>query len=167
MSTINSETPSTPEEKWTAYFDGKLSVQDAAAFEREYPEAAAERALHTRLANAVRLHSPAPQLRNADFFNGRILGEISPRPVPAAPAKRRLWPLWSLAAAGACCMVAGFAIYATFVRGTESGPDHYVAKIVSVTAGDESLDATVLDADGLQVVWISGLDQLPNYYVLE
>jgi anti-sigma factor RsiW len=164
---INSEIPSSPEEKWTAYLDGKLSLQDAAAFEREQPGAVAERALHARLANAVRRHSPSPKLRNADFFNERILHEISPRPAPAAPAKRRLWPLWSLAAASACCMLAGIAIYATFVRGTDATPDRYLAKVVSATAGDESLDATVLDADGLQVVWISGLDPLPKDYALE
>ena len=163
----NSEPPSSPEEKWTAYLDGNLSTQDAAELEREYPEAVAERALHARLIGAMRLHSPAPKLRNADFFNESILREISPRPA-AVPAKgRRLWPLWGLAFASVCCMLAAGAIWATFVRGNADRPDRYLAQVVSVRAGDDSLDATVLDADGLKVVWIDGLDQLPSDYVLE
>ena len=63
----NSEPLSSPEEKWTAYLDGKLPAQDATAIEREHPEASAERAMHARIISAVRLHSPAPKLRNADF----------------------------------------------------------------------------------------------------
>jgi len=164
----NSEPPSSPEEKWTAYLDGKLSAQDAAAFEREHPEAIAEREIHTRLISAVRLHSPAPKLRNADFFNARILGEISPRPVPVPQRERRLWPLWWIAFASACCLLAAGAIYALFVRGNESGgKDRYFAQVISAKAGDALLDATVLDADGLAVVWIDGMDQLPNDYELE
>ena len=163
----NSEPPSSPEEKWTAYLDGKLPPQDAAAFEREHPEAPAERAMHARLISAVRLHSPAPELRNADFFNERILREIAPRTAVAPQKERRLWPLRGLAFASLCCLLAAGAIYAKFVRGTEGTRDRYVAQVVSVQAGDASLDATVLDADGLQVVWIDGLDQLPNDYVLE
>ena len=163
----NSEPPASPEEKWTAYLDGKFSARDAAAFERDHPEAAAERELHTRILSAVRLHSPAPQLRNADFFNERILREISPRPATAPTPGRALWPLWRLALASACCLLIAGAIYAMFVRGHEGKPDGYLAQIVSVQAGDASLDATVLDADGLAVVWIDGLDQLPNDYVLQ
>ena len=163
----NSEPPASPEEKWTAYLDGKLSTQDAAAFEREHPEAIAERELHTRLISAVRLHSPAPKLRNADFFNERILREISPRKAEAPKPERALWPLWRLAFASACCLLIAGAIYVMFVRGHEGKPGDYLAQVVSVQAGDALLDATVLDADGLAVVWIDGLDQLPNDYVLE
>ncbi|MEO6741607.1 MAG: anti-sigma factor [Chthoniobacteraceae bacterium] len=165
----NSEPPSSPEEKWTAYLDGKLSTQDCAAFEREHPEAIAELATHTQLIAAVRLHSPAPRLRNADFFNESILREISPHPAAVAgPVKeRRLWPLWGLAFASLCCLLAAGGIWAMFVRGVEERPDRYVAQIVSVKAGDDSLDATVLDAGGLKLVWIDGLEQLPDDYVLQ
>ena len=163
----NSEPPSSPEEKWTAYLDGKLSTQEVAAFEREHPEAAAELAMHARLMSAVRLHSPAPKLRNTDFFNEGILREISPRPAVAPAKARRLWPLWGLAFASLCCLLAAGGIWATFVRNGEEKVDRYVAQIVSVTAGDDSLNATVLDTDGVKVVWISGLEQLPDDYVLE
>ena len=164
----NSEPLSTSEEKWTAYLDGELSAQEAVAFERENPEARAEREMHTRLMTAVRHHSPAPKLRNADFFNESILREISPPPAAAAPEKKRAaWPMWGLAFACVSCLLAVAGIWAAFVRGTGDEPDRYVAQIVSVTAGDDSLDATVVDADGVKVLWINGLEQLPSDYVLE
>jgi hypothetical protein len=117
---------------------------------------------------AVRRYSPAPKLRNADFFNESILREISPRPAAAAPERKRaLWPMWGLAVACVCCLLAVAGIWATFVRGTVDEPERYVAQIVSVTAGDDSLDASVVDADGVKVLWINGLETLPSDYVLE
>lgn len=163
----NSEPPSSPEEMWTAYLDRKLSAQETVAFEREHPAAVTERERHARLAIAIRSHSVAPRLRNGDFFNERIMQEISPRQSEASVPKRALWPVWRLAFASACCLLIGAAIYAFFVRGNEAGANHYRAQVVSVEVGDSLLNATVLDADGLAVVWIDGLDQLPNDYVLQ
>lgn len=170
----NSDSPISPEEQWAAYFDGNLSAGEAAAFESEHPEAAAERAAYARITGAMRRHSPAPQMRNTDFFNESILREIAPKPsaAAAAPAKERgLWSLWRLAFAGAFSLLVASAIWATFVRGGsgfgEKPRAPYFAQVESVTAGDASLDATVLDADGLKLVWIDGLDRLPNDYVLE
>lgn len=163
----NSEPLSSPEEMWTAYLDGNLTAQAAAAFEQEHPEAAAERESFSQLTAAMRLHLPAPAMRNTDFFNESILRAITQRPSSAPAAKRRLFPLWGLATASVCFLLAVGAIYSLFVRGGGDRPDGYRAKIVSVKAGDDSLDATVLDADGLAIVWIDGLDQLPNDYVLE
>ncbi|MEO6787612.1 MAG: hypothetical protein ABI318_15905 [Chthoniobacteraceae bacterium] len=163
----NSEPPASPEEKWTAYLDGKLSAQESAAFEREHPDAVAERALHGRISRAVREHSPAPALRNADFFNACILREISPRSASAPAPQRGLWSLWRLAVGGACCLLAATAIYFAFVRGSDGDRDRYLAQVVSVKTDDDDVAATVLNADGLAVVWLDGLDQLPNDYVLE
>jgi anti-sigma factor RsiW len=165
MSTTNSEIPSSPEEKWTAYLDGKLSAQDAAAFERENPAAAAEHALHARIASAVRLHSPSPKLRNADFFNGRILAEISVRPATTvAPAKRRLWPLWRIAAA--CCLIAGLVIYGTSAFRPEPPAPVPAHDVASAKTDDRELSVTVLDANGKKVLLINDLEQLSSEYVL-
>lgn len=163
----NSETPSSPEEMWSAYLDGKLSAAEALAFEREHPEAVAERQMHLKLAGAIRTHLPSPELRNADFFNERILREIS-TPAAHQPAREgSLWSLWRLATAGAFCLLAVGAIYVLFVQGHEQRRDPYLAQVLSVKAGDAELDATVLDADGLAVVWIDGLEQLSSDYVLQ
>lgn len=167
----NSEPPFSPEEKWTAYLDGKLSAPDAATFEREHPEAAAERAMHARIIAAVRRHSPAPALRNADFFNESILREIAPPPAVTAPAPakaRGLFSLWRLAFAGASCLIAAVAIWAAFVRGGGGEKQNpYVAVVTELTAGDRLLDASVLDAEGLKLIWIDGLEPLPDDYALE
>lgn len=165
----NSDLPASPEEKWTAFIDGRLGADEAAAFARENPDVAAEKVAATKIAQALRRHSPPPVLRNADFFNEKILREISPvqRRAEIPSVKPSLWSLWRMALAGACCLLAVAAIYTTFVKGNDSRVDRYVANVLSVRAGDDLLSATVLDADGLAVVWIDGLDQLPSNYVLE
>lgn len=167
----NSNLPTSPEEKWTAFIDGRLSADEAAAFARDNPDAVAEKAAANKIAHALRRHSPSPLLRNGDFFNEKILREISPTTprVESHSASRApsFWSLWRIALGAAACLFAVAAIYATFVKGNESPVDRYVANVLSVHAGDDLLSATVLDADGLAVVWIDGLDQLPNDYVLE
>lgn len=178
----SSEPPSSPEEKWTAYLDGKLSPSEEAVFERENPGASAERESHSRLAGILRRHSAAPVLRNPDFLNDCILREITP-PRPPTPARARaMWPLWRMALAGACCMAAVLGIYGFFVRGNgdrsglaaqpaaanqEAPEGDYYAEVISASAGDTKLDATVLDAEGIAVVWLDGVEELPADYVLK
>jgi len=164
----NFDSPASPEEKWTAFLDGRLGAEDAAAFEREHPEAAAEKTAVAKIAGALRKHSPAPVLRNADFFNERILREISPvvRPAADAPAKPSLWSLWRMVLAGTGCLLAFGAIYLGVVK-NEAPHSDYAAKVLSVQPGDDELSATVVNAEGLAVVWIDGLDQLSNDYVLQ
>ena len=74
--------------------------------------------MHSRIIGAVRRHSPAPVLRNADFFNDRILHKITPAPAPApaAPTKTHgLFSLWRLAFAGAAGLIAMVAIWASLI----------------------------------------------------
>jgi anti-sigma factor RsiW len=166
----NSELPSAMEEKWTAYLDGRLSAAEAAAFERENAGAAAEKIAAAKIGGALRAHLSAPALRNAEFFNAGILKEISPPEVrsrDSQPARRPFWSLWRMAAAGACCLLAAGSIYEVFVSGGEQPRNGYQARVLSAKAGDQELYATVLDADGLAVVWIDGFDHLADDYVLE
>ena len=158
----NSEPTLTPdEEKLTAFLDGKLSPADAAAFEREHPEA---RQLHEQLRSL--LSKDAPHLKNGEFFNHQILREIQP-PKPARE-KAALFPLWRLAFAAVASLVAAAGIYFAFV-GKQSNADgsDYFAQVVNVKAGDPDITAQLIDADGIAVVWIDGLASLPNDYVLE
>jgi hypothetical protein len=165
----NSDQPFSPEEKWAAYVDGHLGNGEAATFEREHPDAAYEKAVTLKMREFLRGSSPAPVLRNPDFFNRQILREIAPEAQPAdRPITRDpLMSLWRFALAGACCLVGAAAIYTTVIKGNDSRREPYTARVLSVKAGDDALDATVLDADGLAVVWIDGLDPLPNDYVLQ
>ena len=165
----NSDLPGAPEEKWTAYFDSRLEAAEVAAFEREHPDAAGEKAAVSKLGQTLRMHSQAPVLRNPDFFNAAILREILPRQHHSgnAPARPPFWSLWRMALAGACCLAAAGAIYAVFVNGNDQRRDAYVANVLWAKAGDRQLSATVFDADGLAVVWIGGLEPLPNDYELQ
>jgi hypothetical protein len=150
--------------------DGRLSAEEAAAFERMNPEAPREKTEASRIAAALRVHLPAPRLKNADFFNERILREIAPPRPHASDARSKgpaLWSLWRMALAGACCLLAAAAIYKGFVDGREQPRNGYFAKVISAKAGDEQLYATVLEVDGLAVVWMDGLDNLADDYVLQ
>ena len=157
MNSSDSLTPN--EEKHAAYLDGKLTPADAAAFEREHPEAAGEKADIAKLSQLLRTHGTAPAMRHSDFFNHQILREITPAPVVE---KKALWPLWRLAFAGACCLLAVFAL----LPGKTTTP-RYMAQVLSVTAGDPGITAEALNMDGMAVVWVDGLDYLPSNYTLE
>lgn len=152
------------EENLTAYLDGKLSPADAAAFEATHPEVAAERRQHERLRAA--LAKEAPALSHGDFFNHQILREISPAPMPST-VKRTPFSLWRLAFAAAACLLAAAGIFFTFVGPQKSRSGDYYAQVLSVKAGDPDITAQLVEADGVAVVWIDGLDALPTNYVLE
>ncbi len=151
------------EEKLASYLDGRLPSAEAAAFEREHPEAGAEKAEFAKLTQLLRSRPTAPTLRHADFFNNQILREIAPEPaVQKAVEARALWPLWRLVLGGACSLLAVFA----FLPGKTATP-RYVAQVLSVTAGDPGITAQALNTEGLAVVWVDGLDYLSSNYTLE
>ena len=150
------------EETLTAYLDGKLSPADAATFEAAHPEVAAERRQHERLRAA--LGKDAPALSHGEFFNHQILREISPAP---SPVKRTAFPLWRLAFGAAACMLAAAGIFFAFVGPQKSRSGDYFAQVLSVKAGDPDITAQLVEAGGVAVVWIDGLDALPSNYVLE
>jgi hypothetical protein len=169
--------PLTPqEEKLTAYLDGSMPPEDAAAFERQNPEAAALKAEHSTLAAALRRYSKTPALGNGEFFNHQILRQIEPpAPVRASSQKAGLFSLWRLALAGACCALAAVGIYKSLPTGGGEGSGgiadgaqpKYVAKVTKVLPGDHLLTAKLINADGLQVVWVEGMDKLAPDYVLQ
>ena len=155
------------EEKLTAFLDGKLTPAEAAAFEREHPEAAAEKRSHTKL--RAMLAKDAPVLRNGDFFNHQILREIGAASEERQPARAKaaVFPLWRLVFAGAACLIAAAGIYFGSVAGGAKSRGDYFAQVLSVKAGDPEISAQVIDADGIAVVWIDGLASLSSEYVLE
>jgi anti-sigma factor RsiW len=158
-------TLTTLEEKLTAYLDGKLALAEIAEFERENPDAVAELKQHEQLRSVFA--KTAPTLKNGDFFNHQILREIQPdAPRNAVPEKPAFFPLWRLAFAAAVCLFATAGIYFSAVK-TDRVRGDYFAQVLSVKAGDEDISAQVIDADGVAVVWIDGLDSLPTNYVLE
>jgi anti-sigma factor RsiW len=160
--------PLTPhEEKLTAYLDGTLPPEDAAIFERQHPEAPALKVRHGTVAAALRKHSASPPLGNGEFFNHQILRQITP-PAPARE-KAPAFPLWRLIFAGACCALAVVGIYKSLPTTSESETPapKYMAQVTRVEAGDRLLTAKLVNAEGLAVVWVDGMDKLSPDYVLQ
>jgi len=165
----NSDQPLTPfEEKLTAYLDKALSAEEAAAFEREHPEVIAEKLAHEGLHKVLELGSPAPALRNGEFFNRQILREVaaadaSPAGQPAP--KPSLFSIWRLVFAGAACLLAGVGIYQTLVPARQAVPT-YFAQVLSVKTGDDSLKARLINEEGMTVVMIDGLAPIDEDFIL-
>ncbi len=177
---MNSSEPLQPlnqyEQRLTAYLDGSLSPEDAVVFERENPDVAAMKAEHAVLTTALRRHSTTPNLGNGEFFNHQILRQIQP-PAPERE-KQPLFSLWRLVFASACCLLAALGIYSLMpppaeparnLAGTESGSraPKYMATVTKVEAGDHLLRAKLVEAEGLAVVWVDGMDKLAKDYVLQ
>ncbi len=151
------------EETLTAFLDGKLSPAAAAAFAKEHPELAALRSEHAKLRTLLAME--APTLKHGEFFNHQILRDIQP-PAPVRE-KAPLFPLWRLAFAAVVCAIAAVGIYLGVVGNQTTSSGDYFAQVTSVKAGDSDITAQLIEADGMAVVWIDGLDSLPNDYVLE
>ena len=164
----NSDQPLTPfEEKLTAYLDQTLPAEEAAAFEREHPEIAAERLANEGLRKALKMGSPAPALRNGEFFNRQILRELGAATQPAAQpaAKPSLFNLWRLVFAGAACLLAAAGIYQGLVPAKQT-PPAYFAQVLSMKTGDDSLKAHLLNEEGMTIVMIDGLDPIDEDFIL-
>lgn len=178
---MNSSEPLQPlsqyEQRLTAYLDGSMSPEDSVVFERENPDVAAMKAEHARLSSALRRHSVTPALGNGEFFNHQILRQIEP-PAPAREKQPGL-SLWRLVFASACCLLAALGIYSLLpapqqpsrtmaTTGSTAAPSpKYMATITKVAAGDHLLTAKLVNADGLAVVWVDGMDKLAKDYVLQ
>ncbi len=172
-----------------AYIDGRLADAEAAAFEREHPEAVAERESANRLSDVLKRSSIAPQLRNADFLNRQILREIasavpnaSASAHPAAERPGSLFNLWRLVFAGAFCLLIALGVYQGFVRpGSEAAnrpklastatpaprdqATPYMAEVLSMKTGDDKLKSRVVTEEGLTMVLIDGLEPMSEEFI--
>jgi len=164
------------EEQFTAWLDGRLPVEEGAAFEKELLargfDPAAERHAAGQLGKMLRQHSPAPVLGNAEFFNHQLLHRIAEeQPATSVAAPRRAW--WSLprmAWAGMACLLLSAALFLAIIpHGTPVDRSDYFAQVLDARPGDDSISAdTVYTArDNVTVVWLDGLDYLPADYQLQ
>lgn len=149
----------------TRYVDGEMSAEEMAVFEKNHPEAATQKQTVTSIGNLLRKHTETPPLQHADFFNHQILREITASE-SRAPAHTAPPPLLRFAFAGAACMLAAVGIYFGFVASQETEPE-FTAQITNIKAGDDQLSARLIESEGLAVVWVDGLDYLPDTYTLE
>lgn len=162
----NSDQPlSTYEVELMAYLDGQLTDEQTAAFEREHPEALAEKKQTNQL-RAVLKAAGSPALRNPEFLNRQILREITPAPAPQLATKpEKPFPLWRLFFAGATCLLLAVGVYHQFVPDDARRPA-YLAEVISMKTGDSALTSRVIQEDGLTMVMIDGLEPISEEFIL-
>ena len=159
------------EEKYTAWMDGRLHGVDLEDFERELArtegglaEAKRERVLHGKLGACLRVQAQGPLLEFPEVFNQQVLDRIARESRPARVGGWRLpWLVWS----GAVCLAVAAGLFFWMIPGREPGSPYWV-EVQSVRVADPSLWAEPVCPPGEEVtlIWIDGLDYLPESYAL-
>lgn len=173
------------EELYTAWIDGSLAGGELAEFERTLPDRAAaeaDRAQARACGDLLRRH-PAPVLSNADFFSYQLMERIAAeerpaRPAAATPSRARLFTWPGLAWASAFCALAlagGYyagqndRFHRVPLTSTGITPTRYEGNIIQVSSEDPAIYPSIYSDpdDGMKVLWLDGLDYLPDTYTLE
>ncbi len=162
------------EEKYTAWIDGQLTGAVLEKFEaelRDSAEAALDKTGALQLGELLRTHATPPPLGNEDFFNHQIAERI--RAETPAPARQSSpWSFVRLASAGAfCLLIAGLLFHYAIPVGPQQNKSEaeYVAQILDASPGDPTISATAFHskADNVTVLWLDGLEDLPEDSALE
>jgi hypothetical protein len=171
------------EEKFTAWVDGKLSGAELADFENEIASqetARTDKFAAQKVGNLLRTYVGAPELKNADFFNHQLMQQIEAEQAAQTTKResrreKRAWSFWTLprmAFTGASCLVLATALYFAAVPKTAQQAtkgQQYVAKILSAHSDDPNISATSFHSneDNATVLWLDGLDYIPENYKLK
>lgn len=166
------------EEKFTAWIDGELSGQPLADFEAELAKVQgteADKNAARKLGDLLRAHGQAPELKNADFFNHQLMRAIeSGNPLAEVPAKRESswWSIPRMAWAGAFSLAVALVMFAVVIpHGPVENPtsEEYVSQIIKSSTEDPSILATSFRSkkDNVSVLWLDGLDYVPENYKLK
>lgn len=165
------------EENYTGWVDGKLHGAELAAFEQELGslgEASADKRSAAGLGALLRLHCRAPELNNPEFFNHQLLQRIeSEGPVrKEAQIQKAFWARWSFAQVAwsglASLLVAG-AMFELMIPPKNPAPPSYFAQIVDARSLDKNISVSTVYSpkDNLTLLWVDGLDYLPDSYKLQ
>lgn len=164
------------EAKFTAWLDSQLEASQIPAFEEEMRangfDPALERAAHQATCNLLRGHVEAPLLGNPDFFQHQLLHRIEQSENEGKPARASMAPasgswftfprmLWGAAAS----LAVAAALFKGFIP-TSGAADQspYFATIVDARVYDPnvSVDTVYNSRDNVTVVWLDGLDYVPD-----
>ncbi|HSZ79735.1 MAG TPA: hypothetical protein VK775_20175 [Chthoniobacterales bacterium] len=143
------------EQKFTAWLDGTLSGQELQSFEIEHPSILHEKADFLKLKSLLRQSMRRPELKSPDFFNSRIMEQISQERSTSIRSSRWRWfGLPRLAWGGIVTLSVGFALFLTLIpHGDLSDPrTKYVAEVLKTKTKDHKVKATVENQKDLTVL---------------
>ncbi len=164
------------EAQYTAWLDGTLAGSELAEFEAALSKqlgcsaicakqsAEEDRAEAQKLGDLLRAHSEPRELKNADFFNHRLLQEIEREsPSPNNGGSQNSWPFWRMIWAGSFSLgVAAVMFFAVVLPDLRPAlpANAYFAQILETKAGDPAISAVAYhDAkENVTVLWLDGLD---------
>jgi hypothetical protein len=147
------------EEKFTAWLDGALSGQELQSFENEHPSVLHEKADFLKLKSLLRQGLHRPELKSPDFFNSRIIEQISRERQAAGRSSRWRWlGMPRLAWGGIFTLSAGFALFLTIIpHGDLSDPrTKYVAEALKTKTKDPKVKATVENQKDMTALKLEG-----------
>jgi hypothetical protein len=147
------------EQKFTAWLDGTLSGQELQSFESEHPSILHEKVDFLKLKSLLRQSMRRPELESPDFFNSRIMEQISKERSTSIRSSRWRWlGLPRLAWGGIVTLSVGFALFLTIIpHGDLSDPrTKYVAEVLKTKTKDHKVKATVENQKDLTVLKLEG-----------
>jgi hypothetical protein len=148
------------EQLYTAWVDGALTKDDAAAFEKRHPELLQERDDMSKLRQLLRRNLVPTELAHAEFFTSKLMEQI-------VPAERSL-PSWlgipRLAWGGIGSLAAALSLFFLFVpyRNISARHTEYVAEVLKTTTTDPKISATVDSEKGITLIKLDGVDKVPD-----
>ena len=174
--------PSSFEETFTLWLDGRLNSAEAEAFENQMRERgldpAAERAGGEKLHRLLRENSPAPMMKHTEFFNRQLVYRIEQERRDEARPEASVLSFWRwlalprIAWAGIACLLIAGVMYKAMIPTSGPGPldqSPYFATVVDSRTFDPTVSANTVynPQDNITVLWIDGLDYLPADFVLQ
>jgi hypothetical protein len=148
------------EQLYTAWVDGALTKDEAAAFEKQHPELLNERDDMSKLKRLLQRDLVPAELAHAEFFTSKLMEQI-------VPAERSL-PSWlgipRLAWGGIGSLSAALSLFFLFVpyRNISAPQPEYVAEVLKTTTTDPKISATVDSEKGITLIKLDGVDKVPD-----
>jgi hypothetical protein len=148
------------EQLYTAWVDGALTKDEAAAFEKQHPELLNERDDMSKLKQLLQRDLVPAEFAHAEFFTSKLMEQI-------VPAERSL-PSWlgipRLAWGGIGSLSAALSLFFLFApyRNISAPQPEYVAEVLKTTTTDPKISATVDSEKGITLIKLDGVDKVPD-----
>ena len=148
------------EQLYTAWVDGALTEEEAAAFEKKHPELLKERDDMSKLKKLLQNNLVPAEFAHSEFFTSKLMEQI-------VPAERSL-PSWfrvpRLAWGGIGSFAVALLLFFLFIPHRKLSAPHpeYVAEVLKTTTTDPKISATVDSEKGITLIKLDGVDNVPD-----